>query len=302
MKIAIIGAGQAGLAAAQVLGEDPRHVVAVFEAGARPGGPFAHLARLGVTLRTDARVERLSVDEVGVDLWVDGTAERVELVLVATSRADALVPLRSPLRNRVYVAERGDAAWSALVRMAADHPTVRAGFVADPPRVGHTLRTLARRAGGVTATHVSYLDLSGVAWPLRAPAVYVADQPWLLDIVQRHLTACRPLMPTRYGRHFTTTTTVAALEAGTSLAFAVEGDLPARAAAIVALETNAAIVPIAGHDRPSASRFRQARVRVVVGEPFYPETSSVDELLGDMRAVIRHLGRLARDRARQHAG
>ena len=40
-----------------------------------------------------------------------------------------------------------------------------------------------------------------------------------------------------------------------------------------------------------------ARVRVVIGEPFYPETSSVDELMHDMCMVVRHLERLAIEHA-----
>ena len=72
----------------------------------------------------------------------------------------------------------------------------------------------------------------------------------------------------------------------------------ARAAALAALAVNAPIVPIAARDRPATtSRVRlgrpQARVRVVIGEPFYPETSSIDELMDDMRVVMRHLERLA---------
>ena len=31
----------------------------------------------------------------------------------------------------------------------------------------------------------------------------------------------------------------------------------------------------------------------MIGEPFYPETSSIDELMDDMRMVVQYLERLA---------
>lgn len=96
-----------------------------------------------------------------------------------------------------------------------------------------------------------------------APVIYVAKHRWALDLVVR-----------------------AESEAGASLAFVVEAGVAARAAALAAIAGNAPIVPIAAPDQP------HARVRVLIGEPFYPETSSIDELIGDMRAVIRHLERL----------
>jgi 1-acyl-sn-glycerol-3-phosphate acyltransferase len=79
----------------------------------------------------------------------------------------------------------------------------------------------------------------------------------------------------------------------------------ARDAAIASLRTNAPIVPIAAYGsdlvpRPLA-RLRRQKLVVVIGEPFHPETSSVDELLGDIRAILLHLEDLARARAGQIA-
>ena len=105
MRIAIVGAGLTGLSAAHLLSEDPRHVTTVFETRARFGGPVHHLFRLGVTLRRTAQVERLAVDDTGADLWIHGLAERFELVLVATSPAEAQALLaRSGLRRRAGAA------------------------------------------------------------------------------------------------------------------------------------------------------------------------------------------------------
>ncbi len=33
--------------------------------------------------------------------------------------------------------------------------------------------------------------------------------------------------------------------------------------------------------------------RIVIGAPFYAETSATDELMDDMRMIVRHLERLA---------
>lgn len=232
MRIAIVGAGTTGLSAARRLGEDPRQVTTVFETHGCADGRFGELFRLGVTLRCHAQVERLAVDAAGADLWINGVAERFDLVLVATSAADAQALLaRSgagplPLHQRVYFTGPGaadDAARSALVRMAADHPVLQA-----------------------------------------APVIYIANRHWALDLVVR-----------------------GASETGTCLAFVVEAGVTARAAAHAAIAANAPIVPIAAPDQPHEG------VRVMIGEPFYPETSSIDELIGDMRAVIRYLERLA---------
>jgi NAD(P)-binding Rossmann-like domain len=314
VRIAIVGAGLTGLAAAHLLSEDPRHVITVFETRARFGGRVAEalvadsldrLACLGVTLRRTAQVERLAVDDVGADLWIHGFAERFELALVATSPADARALLvRSGIRRdlgaskRVYFCERAvDAeasARAALARMAADHAHFR-----PRPRARETaVRSWARRARGLTAS-VSYLDLSGHAWPLAAPAVYIANQRWLLDVLARDLMIGRLVTPASYA------TAAGELEAGHSVAFVVEGELPAhgcaaraashgRGAALAALAVNAPIVPVAARPGPaSSSRFGRPRVRVVIGEPFYPETSSIDGLVDDMCMVVRHLERLA---------
>ena len=191
--------------------------------------------------------------------------------------------------------------------MAAEHPAVRPPAPAAPPRVAAAVRSLARRAGGLTAAHVEYLDLSGATWPLGSPAVYIANQRWLLDVVPRHLLVGSLRTPeASHETNATAITTAGELDAGRSVAFVVEGGLPARedapdaphgrGAALAALAVNAPIVPLAAWGRPAAhSRIRLgwARVRVVIGEPFYPETSSIDELLQDMRMTLRYLEGLA---------
>ena len=305
MRIAIVGAGLTGLSAARLLSEDPRHATTVFETRAQFGGPVERLFRLGVTLRHTAQVERLAVDDSGVDLWIHGLAECFDLALVTTSPAEARALLaRSgirrhtgsmPLRRRVYFTEHGDddpegSARNALVRMAAVHPIATPPLPLEaPPRVADALRSLARRAGGLAA--VQYLDLSGHSWPLRAPAIYIANQRWILDVVPRHLMIRGLRTPDA------SDAAADALEAGNSVAFVVEGsnrprghaaDAPhGRGAALAALAVNAPVVPIA------ATTARMRRPRVVIGEPFYPETSSIDELMDDMRMVVRYLERLA---------
>ena len=314
MRIAIVGAGLSGLAAAHCLGEDPRHTTTLFETRARFGGPVDHLFRLGVTLRHTAQVERLAVDEAGADLWINGLPERFDLALVTTSPAQARALLaRSgirrqagsvPLRKRVYFAVDPDgSAHAALVRMAGDHPTMRPRPCLPPPRVTDALRSLARRAA---TADVHYLDLSGHTWPLDAPAVYIANQRWVLDVVPRHLMV-RSLRTPEVSNG--TSATAGQLEAGISVAFVVEGESPprgqsanaphGRGAALAALAVNAPIVPLAANGRPAAMRLGRPRARacVVIGEPFYPETSSIDLLLDDMRMVVRYLERLAIEHA-----
>jgi hypothetical protein len=95
------------------------------------------------------------------------------------------------------------------------------------------------------------------------------------------------------------------LEAGNSVAFVVEGESPphghsanaphGRGAALAALAVNAPIVPLAARGRPATMRLGRPRARacVVIGEPFYPETSSIDLLLNDMCMVVRYLEGLA---------
>jgi hypothetical protein len=324
MRIAIVGAGRTGLSAAHRLGEDPRHAISVFETRARLGGhvderPIAdsvnHLLRLGVTLRRTAQVERLAVDDTGADLWINGLAERFDLALATTSPAEAQALLiRSgitrhvgsmSLGKQVYFTEHGagdpeETARAALVRIAVDHPTVRPRpwSYPSPPRMAEVLRSLARRAGGLNAADVRYVDLSRHVWPLAAPAIYIANQRWLLDVVPRRLMVRRLRTPEA---SYETNAMAGALEAGNSVAFVVEGgSLPhghaagaphARGAALAALSANAPIVPIAAKGRPA--RRRRESVRVVIGEPFYPETSSIDALMDDMRTVVRYLERLA---------
>jgi hypothetical protein len=296
-----------------MLSEDPRHATTVFETRARFGGPVDRLFRLGVTLRHTAQVERLAVDDTGVDLWINGLAECFDLALVTTSPAEAQALLaRSgirrhtgsmPLRRRVYFTEDAQgSAHAALARMAADHPDVRQRLWLEAPRdtrVADAVRALARRAGGLTAAHVQVLDLSGHSWPLRAPAIYIANQPWILEVVPRHLLIRSLRTPEASDE---TDATAGALEAGNSVAFVVEGstrprehaaDAPhGRGAALAALAVNAPIVPIA------ATTSRMRRPRIVIGEPFYAETSSIDELMDDMRRIVRYLERLAVEHAR----
>jgi len=140
----------------------------------------------------------------------------------------------------------------------------------------------ALRAGGRTGARLEVVDLSGRAWPLDEPAVYVANRRSVLDgVVARQLSVRRLHSPTRFGTHFTATATLDALASGSSLGFVVESVVAARAAALCALAVNTPIVPLA------------AQARVVIGELFYSETSSVDELTDDIRAVVQYLERLA---------
>ena len=229
-----------------------------------------HLSRLGVTLRRTAQVERLAVDDTGADVWINGFAERFDLALVTTSSAEARALLArsgirrqagsAPLRKRVYFTERGAAdpggiaARSALVRMAADHPAVRPRTwsrppLEAPPRGAGALRSLARRVGGLAAAHVQYVNLSGHLWPLGAPAIYIANQRWILDVVPRHL-MIRSLRTLDASHE--TNATAGVLEAGNSVAFVVEGGLLPRGhgAALAALAVNAPLVPIAATGRP----------------------------------------------------
>ena len=234
MRIAIVGSGLTGLSAAHVLGGDPRHVVTVFETRARFGAESVdHLARLGVALHRSAQVERLAVFATGVWLWVHGRPERFDAALVATSAAEARALLvrsgmarrvgSATLAERVYFAEDGRAQ-PALVRMAADHPSVRLPLAAPRERCG--MRSLVRRARCLTAAHVEYLDLSGEVWPLEIPAVYIANQRWVLDdAVAPHLTIRSPRRPSS---SVAAAASAGELEAGRSLAFVVGGGRAAR--------------------------------------------------------------------------
>ena len=143
MRIAIVGSGLTGLSAAHVLGEDPRHVITVFETRARFGAESVdHLARLGVALHRSAQVERLAVVATGVWLWVHGRPERFDAALVATSAADARALLvrsgmarrvgSATLAERVYFAEDGRAAAGA--RAHGRRPPQRALATGGPAR------------------------------------------------------------------------------------------------------------------------------------------------------------------------
>jgi hypothetical protein len=331
MRIAIVGAGSIGLCAARYLGEDARHATTVFETRAvRGDAPLVrYLSGLGVTLRGTAQVERLAVGQDDATLWIHGLPEHFDLALVTTSAVETQALLaRSGIRRhvgcgslgkRVYVAEPCTVAPEAaghagLVRIAADHPEVRPRPLAPSSRdarVGHALRALARRASGFTTARVEYVDLSGHVWPPDAPAIFIANQRWVLDIVPRHL-GIRSLRTPGASVGTSAATTVDDLEAGASAAFVVEGgSLPrgravraphGRGAALASLRVNVPIVPLAADapltpaPRPHVGRSRPRAV-VVIGEPFYPETSSVEELMDDMGMVLTHLEGLAIDYA-----
>jgi hypothetical protein len=273
MRIAVVGAGPCGLAIARSLSEDPRHATALFEANAWFCGSVDDLFRLGVTLRPAAEVQHLAEQDAGVDLWVNGVPERFDLVLLTISpeSAEALLARSATdlgeVRPRVYIIDLEEPADVAIDRIATDHPTVRC---LKPVHA-------ARRARA--SSHIELVNLSGHPWPLDAPAVYIANQRWILDLA--------------------TLTDGAADELLTGRSLAVVMDDPhAREAAFAALEVNAAIVPLAAKGRPAGAspiraRRRRERVPVVIGEPFYPETSSIDELLDHMHKVVLYLERLA---------
>jgi 1-acyl-sn-glycerol-3-phosphate acyltransferase len=216
----------------------------------------------------------------------------------------------------------------------------------SPPddRLARRLWWLARRASalvGRVAADIEFVDLSQTTWPLEAPAVYVANHRSLFDVptglmtfdrlrvfprivvdrkyfdtwFSRHLKQLGAL-PALRGTNATVTAAVAALAAGDSVAFMVEGKLTPRGAAehaphgsgaaLAALRTNAPIVPIAAYGTddvwPSSRpwpllRRTRPKVVVVIGEPFHPETSSLDELMDDMRTILLHLEGLACEHA-----
>jgi 1-acyl-sn-glycerol-3-phosphate acyltransferase len=371
MRIAIVGAGIAGLSTARYLSDDPNHTITVLESKPWFGGradvtdlhsvdsSVAYLRLRGVTLRAGAQVERLQTDAAGVDLWIHGVPERFDVAIVTASVSDAYalldrsgVPralddrggsvdpdrLAAPLRGRVYFAGSDMADSSAPdSRAALAHPN-------SPPddRVARGLWWLSRRAGalvGRMAADVEFVDLSQTTWPLGAPAVYIANHRSLFDVpaglmtfdrlrVFPRIVVDRKYFDTRLSRHLkqlgalpalrgtnaTVTAAVAALSAGDSVAFMVEGRLTARdaaehaphgrGAALAALRTNAAIVPIAAYGTddvwPSPRpwplvRRTRPKVVVVIGTPFHPETSSIDELMDDMRTILLHLEGLARE-------
>jgi hypothetical protein len=307
MRIAVVGSGPVGLEVARRLGEDPRHVTTVFETRSRLGGrveerrvaePLAHLVRLGVTLRRGAQVERLAVHPTGVLLWIHGRPEAFDVALVTTSPAQrqALFTRSGPVlsRGRVHCAgEAPDAAGALLARLAAAHPEAGPLPALAPDgspaheRVRHALRSLTRHG-----RRVRYIDLSGQAWPLDRPAVFLADHRWLLDVTVPAQLLVRSLRVAGSGD---ARVAVRTLQAGTSLGVVSGDDAASRAAATAALAVNAPIVALATHDNPGLTHPRAA-IHVVIGEPFYPQTSCLDELTHDMRVLMRHLARLASDR------
>jgi 1-acyl-sn-glycerol-3-phosphate acyltransferase len=224
--------------------------------------------------------------------------------------------------------------------------TPRRAHPNSPPsdRLARGLWWLSRRASalvGDMAADIELLDLSRATWPLGAPAVYIANHRSMFDlptgvvtfdrlrvlpriVVQREFfdTAFSPYLkglgalPALRGTNATVTAAEAALAAGDSVAFMVEGKLTPRSAAehaphgsgaaLAALRTNAPVVPIAAYGTDAVWRSRRPwpprrrnrpKVVVAIGEPFHPETSSLDELMDDMRTILLHLEGLARERA-----
>jgi hypothetical protein len=189
------------------------------------------------------------------------------------------VLLDEPLPRRVYFA--GSDAAEAIDRMAADHPEIQPPSDLDlppapvaprrqaaPPRPGGLTR-LTGRLSALVAAPVELIDLSGQEWPLGSEMLYVANRHSIFGSQLKGLDV-----------------TMTA----------------AREAALASLRTNTPIVPIAAYgtdlvSRP-LSRLRRQKLVIVIGEPFHPETSSVDELMGDIRAILLYL----EDLARAHAG
>ena len=349
MKIAIVGSGPSGLAAAHHLSTERCHALTVLE-------------------RED--VERLDPRADCVEVWVNGARQAFDAVLVATSASEAsallgpeqtystcvtvdldpreailqdddariyahagittvvepddgrcvslaahpdsarphdiigeLVDLLGlqhdplgvhlepampdePLPRRVYFAESAEGASHAVASMADDHAEIRRPSyrellpvpvaprrqVAAPPSGG--LTRLAGRLSALVAGPVELIDLSGQDWPLGRETLYVANHHAIFD---------SPRATPLKGLDVTLTA--------------------AREAALASLSTNAPIVPIAAYGsdvvwhaaRPRPlPRLRRQKLVIVIGEPFHPETSSVDELLGDIRAILLHLEDLAR--------
>jgi hypothetical protein len=199
-----------------------------------------------------------------------------------------------PLTRRVYFADSaegaGHSAYNAVARMADDHAEIRQPSDREllpapvaprrqvtSPRPGGLTR-LAGRLSALVAAPVELIDLSGQAWPVGADMLYVANRHSIFD---------SPRVTHLKGLDVTLTA--------------------ARDAALESLSTNTPIIPIAAYGsdlvwpatrpRPLA-RLRRQKLVIVIGEPFHPETSSVDELLGDIRAILLHLEELAR----AHAG
>jgi hypothetical protein len=219
------------------------------------------------------------IDELGLEY--EPLRVRVEPVL-----------LDEPLPRRVYFA--GSDTADAIGRMAADHPEILPPSYLDlppapvaprrqvaPPRAGGLSR-LTGRLSALVAAPVELIDLSGQDWSLGGERLYVANHHSIFD---------SPRVTYLKGLDVTVTA--------------------AREAALEALSTNAPIVPIAAYGsdlvspaarpRPLA-RLRRQKLVIVIGEPFHPETSSVDELLGDIRAILLYLEDLARAHAGEIAG
>jgi 1-acyl-sn-glycerol-3-phosphate acyltransferase len=267
---------------------------------------------------------------------VDSAESACRSAHIALARLAADHPTVQPRRNPGLPPAQAPA--PRLTRRRA-HPN-------SPPsdRLASGLWWLSRRASALAvrmAADIEFLDLSRTTWPLGAPAVYIANHRSMFDVptgvmtfdrlrvlprivVQRESfdTAFSPYLkglgalPALRGTNATVTAAEAALAAGDSVAFMVEGKLTPRSAAehaphgsgaaLAALRTNAPIVPIAAYGTddvwPSRRpwpllRPTRPKVVVVIGEPFHTETSSLDELMEDMRTILLHLEGLARDRA-----
>ncbi len=201
---------------------------------------------------------------------------------------------------------------------------------------------IASAVSGAAVSRMSFVDLSETEWPLGAPAIYVANHRSIFDVVAGirtfdHLgvrprlivaerffrgTAGRALtavgaLPALRGSDATISAAVAAIEAGESVAFMVEGKLTTRAdsrdaahgrgAPTVAALTGVPVVPLGswGTDRPwprpkpwPVVRLRRPRIAVAIGPPIRHHESSPAELgpqirvsLGELELIAgRHVG------------
>jgi 1-acyl-sn-glycerol-3-phosphate acyltransferase len=196
---------------------------------------------------------------------------------------------------------------------------------------------MASAVSGAAVSRMSFVDLSETEWPLGAPAVYVANHRSIFDVVAGlrtfdHLgirprlivaerffqgTAGRALsavgaLPALRGSDATTSAAAAAVTAGESVAFMVEGKLTTRAdsrdaahgrgAPTVAALTGVPVVPLGswGTDRPwprprpwPVLRFRRPKIAVAIGPPIRHRESSPTELGRRIRASLDELELIA---------
>lgn len=226
-------------------------------------------------------------------------------------------------------------------------PAASAAAAAHPnsprsPRASRFLWGLACRISALTGkpvARISFSDQSQTPWPLSQPAIYVANHRSIFDVVAGLLTFTRlgvqprlvvaerffegPLgkalyavgaLPALRGSDATINAAVAAVRAGDSVAFMVEGKLTTRAeaaaaghgrgASTVSVLTGSPVVPIGswGTDRPWPAprpwplvRIRRPRVGIAIGEPLQPGADSPSRLGERIRASIDQLETAARD-------